>query len=312
MIVTKVSVIGAGNVGATVAQSIVDKDLADVVLVDIVKGIPQGKGLDMGEGAPIEGYDSSIKGTNRYNDIKNSDIVVITAGLPRKPGMSRDELLEKNAGIIKHVAQNIKKYAKDAVVIVVTNPLDSMVYLTYKVTGFKPNKVMGMAGILDSARFRSFIATELDISVKDIQGLVLGGHGDQMVPLVDYTTVSGIPISKFINKKKMNDIIKRTRKGGGEIVSLLKKGSAFYAPAYSIVQMIDAILNERNRLLPVSAYLNGQYGQKDIFLGVPAILGKNGIKKIIELKLPSKEKALLKESAKHVKSNLSKVKRFIR
>lgn len=307
----KVTVIGAGHVGATTAAKIIDKDLADVVLLDVVKGFAQGEALDLNERSPLEGVDSRIKGTNNYKDINDSDIVIITAGFPRQPGMSRDELLEKNATIIKNVAVNIKKYAPNAIVIVVTNPLDSMVYLTYKVTGFKHNKIMGMAGILDSARLRTFISAEIGISVKDIDGLVLGGHGDSMVPVIEYTTVSGVPISQFIPKKRIKEIVERTKQGGSEIVALLKKGSAYYAPASSVTQMVDSILNNRNRLLPVCAYLNGEYNQKGIFLGVPVILGRNGVKKVIQIKLSAEEKKLLNASAKHVKLNVTKVKKYM-
>ncbi len=293
----KVSVIGSGNVGATTALMIAEKELADVVLVDIIEGVPQGKGLDMAESAPIDGFDSKVYGTNDYAEIRGSDIVVVTAGLPRKPGMSRLDLLQKNADIIKEISQNIAKYAPASVIIMVTNPVDIMTYHAWKTTGFPKNRVVGQAGVLDSARFATFIAMELDISVEDISAMVLGGHGDEMVPLPRYTTVSGIPITELLSTEIIEKLIERTRKGGAEIVDLLKTGSAFYAPASAITQMVETILKDKKRILPCSAYLNGEYGIYDVYVGVPVKLGINGVEEIIELKLTSSELGSLQNSA---------------
>jgi malate dehydrogenase len=303
----KIAVIGAGFVGASVAQKIVEKNLSDVILVDIIKDYPQGVSLDINESSHPTGFDCKIKGTNNYSDIKNSDIVIVTAGLPRKPGMSRDDLIQKNANIIKDISLKIKEYARDAIVIVVTNPLDAMVYVTYKTTGFKHNKVIGMAGVLDSARLSYFIAEEFDVSIKDVSCMVLGGHGDSMVPIMNKTTVKGKPISELLDKEKIDELIKRTQNGGGEVVELLKTRSASIAPAASVVRMVESIINEDEKVLPVCAYLNGEYGYKNIFLGVPVILGKQGVKKIVEIDLNDKEKELLDISAKHVEENIKKV-----
>ena len=301
----KVSVIGAGNVGATAAHLVAQKELADVVLVDIVEGVPQGKALDMAEAAPIGRFDAKIIGTNDYAEISGSDIVVITAGLPRKPGMDRLDLLHKNAKIIEEVSKNIAKYAPDTVVIMVTNPVDVMTYHSWKVTGFPENRVMGQAGVLDSARFAAFIAMELDVSVEDISAMVLGGHGDEMVPLSRFTTVSGIPITELLPTETIDRLIQRTRKGGSEIVGLLKTGSAFYAPATAVTRMVEAILKDKKRILPCSAHLKGEYGIENVYIGVPVKLGADGIEEIIELKLTEYERTALHDSARVYKKGIS-------
>lgn len=304
----KVSVVGAGHVGATVARNVAELEVAkEVFLVDIVDGLPQGKALDLWESAPIRGFDSQLVGTNDYKDTKDSDLVVITAGVPRKPGMSRDDLLMTNYNIVKSVTEEVAKNSPNAIIIVVSNPLDVMAYTAMKVSGFESHRVVGMAGILDTARYRSFIALEANVSVKDIQAMVLGGHGDDMVPLPHFTTISGIPVSHFIPKEKLDAIIKRTRGGGGEIVSYLKTGSAYYAPGAAIAQMVEAIAKDSNRILPCSAWLTGQFGIKDTFVGVPVKLGRKGIEEIIELPLTEEELALLKVSADHVKENIDKL-----
>lgn len=300
----KVSVIGAGNVGATTALLIAQRELADVVLTDIVEGIPQGKGLDMTEAAPVGRFDAKVKGTNDYSDISDSDVVVVTAGFPRKPGMSRLDLLQKNAAVVSDVSQNIAEYAPDSIVIMVTNPVDVMTYHAWKITGFPCSRVVGQAGVLDSARFAAFIAMELDVSVEDISAMVLGGHGDEMVPLPRYTTVSGISITELLPSETIDRLIERTRKGGSEIVGLLKTGSAFYAPAAAITQMVEAILKDKKRILPCSAHLDGEYGIDDIYIGVPAKLGTNGVEEIIELKLTDAELASLQASAKVYKEGI--------
>ena len=302
----KVSVIGAGHVGATVAQRVAEKKLAtEVVLVDIVDGIPQGKALDMWESSPIEGFDAKVIGTNGYEETANSDVVVVTAGLARKPGMSRDDLRDKNAGIIKSVTEQIVKYSPQTKIIMVTNPLDVMTYVAYKVSGFEPNRVFGQAGILDTARYRTFLSMEIGISVRDIQAMVLGGHGDDMVPLVSYTTVSGIPITQMVAKDRLEAIIQRTRQGGGEIVKYLKTGSAYYAPSAAAVEMVEAVIHDAKRLLPCSAWLTGQFGISDTYAGVPVILGKNGVEKIVEIDLTNEEREMLLASANHVKQNIA-------
>jgi malate dehydrogenase len=303
----KISVIGAGNVGASVAQYLAEANLADVVMVDIIEGMPQGKGLDLTQAGPIRGYNCNVTGSNKYSDIKGSDMVIMTAGLPRKPGMSREDLLNKNADIIKTAAQNIKKYAPKSFVVVVSNPLDIMTYHMRKVTGFPANRVCGQAGVLDSTRFRAFVAMELGMAPTDIQAIVLGGHGDTMVPLPRYTTVAGIPIGELIPKKRINEIAERTRMGGGEIVKLLKTGSAYYAPAAATVQMARSILLDEKKVLPASAYLTGQYGIKDIYIGVPVVLGAKGVEKILELKLTKKEMGDLQASAKKYKGVLKEI-----
>lgn len=293
----KVTVVGAGNVGATVAQRLADKQLGDVVLIDIVDGIPQGKGLDLFESGPVEGYDVTVQGTNDYADTANSDLVVITAGFPRKPGMSRDDLLKKNYEIVKSTVKQVVKHSPNCILIIVTNPLDAMVQTGFRVSGFPKNRVIGMAGILDSARYRSFIAEALDVSVQNVDGFVLGGHGDTMVPVPRYTTVAGIPITELMPADQLNQIIERTRKGGGEIVGLLKTGSAFYAPSSAVVEMVDAIFNDRKKILPCAAFLEGEYGIKGLYVGVPVKLGARGVEKIIEIKLTPEEQAGLEKSA---------------
>jgi malate dehydrogenase len=304
----RLSIIGAGFVGATAAHWAAEKELGDIVLVDILEGIPQGKALDLFEASPIEGFDSKIIGTNGYEETKDSDVVVITSGVPRKPGMSREDLLEINRKIIESVVAQVVEKSPKAILIMVTNPLDTITYLAYKKSGFPKERVMGMAGILDTARFRAFIAMELGISVEDIQALLLGGHGDEMVPLPRYTTVSGIPLSQLLPKETIDRLVDRTRKGGGEIVNLLKTGSAFYAPSAGIVQMAEAILKDKKRILPCCVYLNGEYGLKDICFGVPVKLGARGVESIIELQLTGEEKALVAKSAEGVKKSIAELK----
>jgi malate dehydrogenase len=308
MCVSKITVVGAGNVGASVANLLADKELANrIILVDILEGIPQGKGLDMSEASPVERYDTRVIGSNGYDEIEGSGIVIMTAGIARKPGMSRDDLQSTNANIVKDVMLKVKEKAPDAIIIMVTNPLDVMTYLALKVTGFKPNKVFGMAGILDTARFRYFISEALDVSVKDIQAMVLGGHGDTMVPLLSYTTIAGIPITDLLPKDKLDSIVQRTRDGGAEIVKYLKTGSAYYAPAAAVVEMVSSIIKDSKRILPCAAYLNGEYGFNDTYLGVPVKLGKNGIEQILEVKLTAEEKSMLQKSADAVKEGISKL-----
>ena len=303
----KVSVIGAGNVGASVAQYMAEANLASVVMIDIIEGMPQGKALDLTQAGPIRNYNCMVIGSNDYKDIKDSDLVIMTAGLARKPGMSREDLLNMNAEIVGTAAKNIKKYAPKAYVIVVSNPLDIMTYHMWKVTGFPKNRVCGQAGILDSTRFRAFVAMELGVAMRDVQAMVLGGHGDTMVPLPSYTTVGGIPIKELIDAPRIKEISERTRFGGGEIVKLLKTGSAYYAPAAASVEMARSILCDEKRVVPCSCYLDGQYGIKDIYIGVPAILGGNGVEKVIELKLSKKELADLQASAKNYKGVLAEI-----
>src|ERR1017187_2189095 len=297
----KVTVIGAGNVGATLAHRIVDKQLADVVLIDILEGVPQGKGLDLLEAGPIEGYDVKIKGTNDYKDTANSDIVVMTAGFPRKPGMSRDDLLKANYEVVKTAIEQAAKHSPNAILIVVTNPLDAMVQTAFRVSGFPKNRVIGMAGVLDSARYRTFLAEALNVSVQDVAGLVLGGHGDTMVPVPSYTTVAGVPVSQLMPKEQLDRIIDRTRKGGAEIVNLLKTGSAYYAPSAAVVEMVEAILKDKKKILPCAAYLEGEYGIKGLYVGVPVKLGARGVEQIIEIKLTPEEKAAFDKSAASVR-----------
>ena len=307
--VNKITVVGAGNVGATTAQRIAEKELArSVVMVDIADGIPQGKGLDQWESAPIELFDSRVTGTTGYEETAGSDIVVITAGIPRKPGMSRDDLLNTNAGIVGSCAAEVAKTSPNAIIIVVSNPLDVMCYVAMKVSGFPRERVLGMAGILDTARFRSFIAEKLDVSVRDIQAMVLGGHGDTMVPLISYTSISGIPITQFLSKEELEPLVVRARNGGGEIVKYLKTGSAYYAPSSGAVQMVEAIVNDQKRILPCSAWLEGEYGMTGLFLGVPVKLGRKGMEQIVEIALTADEKAALAKSADAVREPMSVVK----
>jgi malate dehydrogenase len=299
----KISVIGGGFTGATTAFLLAQKELGDVVLVDIpqMENPTKGKALDMLEASPVQGFDANIIGTSDYANTADSDIVVVTAGIARKPGMSRDDLVQTNQKIMKSVAQEIVKYSPNAFVIVLTNPVDAMTYTIFKETGFPKNRVIGQSGVLDTARFRTFIAQELNLSVKDITGFVLGGHGDDMVPLIRYSYAGGIPLEKLIPKDRLDAIVERTRKGGGEIVNLLGNGSAYYAPAASLVEMCEAILKDQKRVLPAIAYLEGEYGYEGIYLGVPTILGGNGIEKVIELELTEEEKAALDKSAESVR-----------
>jgi malate dehydrogenase len=304
--VNKITVVGAGNVGATTAQRIAEKSLGrTVVMVDVVEGIPQGKGLDQWESAPIEGFDSRVIGTNDYAATAGSDIVVITAGIARKPGMTRDDLLNTNAGIVKSVSEQVKATSPDAIVIVVSNPLDVMCYVAKQVTGFPRERVIGMAGVLDTARYRSFLAEALDVSVRDIQAMVLGGHGDTMVPLISYTTVSGIPVTQLMPREQLDAIVQRARDGGAEIVKHLKTGSAYYAPSAGAVEMVEAIVLDRKRILPCAAWLEGEYGLSGLFLGVPCKLGRRGLEKVLEIELTADERAALERSAQAVREPMS-------
>ena len=298
----KITVVGAGNVGATAAQRLAEKELArEIVLIDVVEGVPQGKGLDQWESAPVEGFDSRVIGTNGYEDSAGSGIFIVTAGIARKPGMSRDDLLNTNAKIVREVSENIARVAPDAIIIVVSNPLDVMCYVAKRASGFPRERVIGMAGVLDTARYRSFLALELDVSVEDIQAMVLGGHGDTMVPLISYTTVSGIPVTQLISPERLEEIVQRTRSGGAEIVQYLKTGSAYYAPSSGAVQMAEAIVKDKKRILPCAAWLEGEYGMEGLFLGVPCKLGRNGLEKILEVELTPDERAALEKSAEAVR-----------
>jgi malate dehydrogenase len=303
----KVTVIGAGNVGATTAQQIIETGLADVVLVDIVEGLPQGKALDLLEAAPVAGYDVRITGTNDYADTAHSKIIVVTSGLARQPGMSRDDLMARNAGIVESVVKQAAPLSPGAIIIVVTNPLDAMCHVALKASGFPPERVIGMAGVLDSARFRAFIAEELQVSVRDIRAFVLGGHGDTMVPLPRYSTVGGVPMTELMSAERVEALVERTRNGGAEVVALLKTGSAYYAPAASVVEMIEAILRDRRRVLPCAAYLGGEYGVSDLYMGVPIVLGNGGVEKIIEISLTDDERAAFDRSADSVRELLGKL-----
>ncbi|MBC7197195.1 MAG: malate dehydrogenase [Deferribacterales bacterium] len=315
----KIGLVGGGQIGGVLAQLSAFKELGDVVMYDIVEDMPQGKTLDIAEAAKIDGFDVKVTGTNDYKDLEGSDIIIVTAGLPRKPGMSRDDLLTTNAKIIKTVAENIKQYAPDAYVIVISNPLDAMVTLMKEVTGFPANRVFGQAGVLDSSRFATFIAWELGVSVKDVNALVLGGHGDTMVPLIRYANVNGCPVMELLERKYndkakarevMNAMVERTKQAGGEVVKLLKTGSAFYSPASAAIQMTEAVLKDEKRVLPVCAYLNGEYGVKDFYVGVPVVLGGNGVEKIIELSLNEEEQAMFDNSVKAVKNLIEDMKRL--
>jgi malate dehydrogenase len=303
----KISVIGAGNVGATTAQLVVQSGIADVVLFDIVAGLPQGKALDMAEACPLWNSSSSVKGTNNYADTSESDIIVITAGLARKPGMSRNDLLHANADILRAVCVEVAKYSPHAIVIVVTNPMDVMAQLAWKTTEFSCKRVMGMGGVLDASRLAAFLSWELNVSPEDIEALVLGGHGDDMVPLPRFTTVKGIPLTELLPKRRIESLIGRTRNGGAEIVAFLKSGSAYYAPAASTFQMIKSVLLDERRMLPCAAFLNGEYGLKDVYMGVPAILGKEGVEKIVEVKLTKEEKTQFRQSCTSVKKLIKKL-----
>ena len=304
--VNTITVVGAGNVGATTAQRIAEKELSRrVVLVDIIEGVPQGKGLDQWQTAPIEGFDSRVIGTNGYEETAGSEIVIITAGIARKPGMSRDDLMNTNAGIVKGVSEQVAKSSPNAIVIVVSNPLDVMCHVAKKVTGFPRERVLGMAGVLDTARYRAFLAEALDVSVRDIQAMVLGGHGDTMVPLINYTSVSGIPITQLMPRDQLDKIVARARTGGAEIVSLLKTGSAYYAPSAAAVQMAEAIVNDQKRILPCSVWLEGEYGQSGLFLGVPCKLGRRGLEGVVEVVLSAEEREALARSADAVREPMA-------
>ena len=312
----KISLIGAGNIGGTLAHLLALKKLGNITLIDVVTGMPQGKALDLSQSSAVEGFTGSIEGTNDFSKMKGSDVIIITAGLPRKPGLSRDDLLEINGKIIKKIALDIKKYAPKAFVICITNPLDAMVYVLQKYSKLPKNMCVGMAGVLDSSRMKYFLSDALKVSVNDVETFVLGGHGDDMVPLINYTTIGGVPLIDFIKLKKfpyskIEKIVDRTRMGGGEIVKLLKNGSAFYAPASSAIQMAEAFLLNQKKLLPCAAYINGQYGLKNMYMGVPTIIGNKGIEKIIEVKLTAKEKLMLKKSVKSVQGLVSAVDKLL-
>jgi malate dehydrogenase len=305
----KITVVGAGNVGATAAQRLAEKELArQVVLIDIVEGVPQGKGLDQWESAPIEGFDSRVIGTNGYEEAAGSGIFIVTAGIARKPGMSRDDLLNTNAKIVRDVCENIKRVAPESIIIMVSNPLDVMCYVAKEASGFPRERVIGMAGVLDTARYRSFLAMEMDVSVEDIQAMVLGGHGDTMVPLVSYTSVSGIPVTQLIDRERLDAIVQRTRGGGAEIVQFLKTGSAYYAPSAAAVQMAEAIVKDKKRILPCSAWLEGEYGMEGLYLGVPCKLGRAGLEQILEVELTDDERQALEASAEAVREPMAVVK----
>jgi malate dehydrogenase len=304
----KVTVVGAGNVGASVAQYTAEKELADAVLVDVIEGVPQGKALDLLEAGPIHRYDCRLVGSNGYDETASSDIVVVTAGFPRKPGMTRDDLLFKNAEVIREVTTQVATRSPNSILIMVTNPLDAMVQLAWKVSGFPTQRVMGMAGILDSARFRTFIALELGVSVENVTAFVLGGHGDAMVPLPRYSTVAGIPITELLPKERIDGIVQRTRDGGAEIVNLLKVGGAYYAPGAAVVEMIEAILKDKKKILPCAAYLDGQYGVKGLYVGIPVKLGRGGVEQVIEIKLTPEEQTAFKKSVSAVRELVEKLK----
>lgn len=304
----KITMVGAGNVGATAVQHIAQKELCEeLVLIDILEGLPQGKGLDMWETAPLLGSDTRVEGSNDMAAMKDSDLVLITAGLARKPGMSRSDLLDKNAAIMRSIVENIVKSAPNAIIMVVTNPLDVMTYLAYRISGFGRERVIGMAGVLDSARLRSFVAMELGVSVKDIQALVLGGHGDSMVPLIRYTTVAGIPVTQLMDEETISKIVERTRKAGGEIVGLLKTGSAYYSPGASLAEMVEAVVKNKKRVLPCAVILDGEYGLTDMCAGVPVLLGSNGVEKILEISLEPAELELLTQSAEDVRKDIERL-----
>ena len=312
----KISLIGAGNIGGTLAHLAAIKKLGDINLIDVVDGMPQGKALDLSQSSAVEGFTSKISGTNDFSQMKNSDVIIITAGLPRQPGMSRDDLLETNGKIIKKIAHDIKKYSPKAFVICITNPLDAMVYVLQKYSKLPKNMCVGMAGVLDSSRMKYFLSDALNVSINDVETFVLGGHGDDMVPLVNYTTIGGIPLMEYIKMKKIpiskiQKILDRTRMGGGEIVKLLKRGSAFYAPASSAIQMAEAFLQNQKKLLPCAAFINGQYGLKNMYMGVPTLIGSKGVEKIIEVKLSASEKSMLKKSVKSVQGLVTAVDKLL-
>ena len=312
----KISLIGAGNIGGTLAHLAAIKKLGDINLIDVVDGMPQGKALDLSQSSAVEGFTSEISGTNDFSQMKNSDVIIITAGLPRQPGMSRDDLLETNGKIIKKIALDIKKYSPKAFVICITNPLDAMVYVLQKYSKLPKNMCVGMAGVLDSSRMKYFLSDALNVSINDVETFVLGGHGDDMVPLINYTTIGGIPLMEYIKMKKIpmskiQKIVDRTRMGGGEIVKLLKRGSAFYAPASSAIQMAEAFLQNQKKLLPCAAFINGQYGLKNMYMGVPTLIGSKGVEKIIEVKLSASEKSMLKKSVKSVQGLVTAVDKLL-
>ena len=304
----KVTIVGAGNVGAHAAVWAGIKELGDIVLIDVVEGVPQGKGLDLMEASPIEGFDSAISGTNDYKDTANSAVVIITAGIARKPGMSRSDLINTNTGIVKGVTEQIIKYSPNAIIIVVTNPLDVMVYVAWKVSGFPTNRVIGLSGALDAARLKAFIAMELNVSVEDVSAMVIGGHADEMVPLPRYSTVSGIPIPQLIKKERIDAIMERTKKAGGEIVGLLQTGSAFYAPSAAVIEMAESIIRDKKRIIPCAAYCEGKYGVNGIFVGVPVKLGSNGVEEIIEIELNKEEKAQFDNSVSAIRKLIEEIK----
>ena len=306
----KISIIGAGNVGATCAHWAASKELGDIVLVDVpqVEGMPQGKALDLYESSPIEGFDAKITGTTTYEPTANSDVVIVTAGVARKPGMSRDDLININTGIVKSVAASVAQYSPNAVMIVVSNPLDAMVYVAWKASGFPTKRIVGQAGVLDTARYRSFLAAEIGCSVEDVQALLLGGHGDDMVPLLRYTFAGGIPITQLVKKERLDEIVKRARNGGAEIVQLLKTGSAYYAPAAATIQMAESIIKDKKRILPCAAYCEKEYGIGGYFVGVPCVLGTAGVEKVIEIELDDAERRMLQTSVDHVKELVKAVK----
>lgn len=304
----KITIVGAGFVGSTAAHWIAAKELGDIVLIDIVEGIPQGKGLDLLESSLIEGFDLHITGTNDYADTANSDVIVVTSGAPRKPGMSREDLIKINANITSDCISKAAPLSPNAVIIMVNNPLDTMAYLAKQVSGFPKNRVVGQAGVLDSARYRTFIAQEAGVSVEDVQAMLMGGHGDEMVPLPRFTTIGGIPVTEFISQDRLNAIVDRARKGGGEIVNLLKTGSAYYAPSAATVQMVEAVLRDKKRVIPCAAYLDGEYGLSDMYFGVPVVLGAGGVEKVLELPLNADEMAQVQKSAEAVKSSTEALK----
>jgi malate dehydrogenase len=309
---SKITVVGAGNVGATLVQRLAERDYADIVMVDIVEGLPQGKALDLRESGPILGHDSYVTGTNSYRETTGSDVCIITSGLPRKPGMSRDDLIETNMRIVREVTEKLVKASPKTILIVVSNPLDAMCHVAIKASGFPRERVIGMAGVLDTARFRSFIAEELKVSVKDVDAYVLGGHGDTMVPLTRYTTVAGVPVEKLIPKPRLSEIVQRARDGGAEVVALLKTGSAFYAPSAAVAEMVDSIILDKKRILPCAAQLNGEYGYKGLFIGVPCKLGSKGLEEVMQLELTAAEKKALDQSAAAVKELVGVVDRAMK
>jgi len=303
----KIALIGGGNIGGVLAQEAAYRELGDVVIFDVVEGLPQGKALDMAEGAPVKGADAAIRGTNDYTDIAGADVVIITAGLARKPGMSRDDLLKTNLAIMKQVAENVKRHAPKAFVIVVSNPLDAMVYTFKEISGFPKNRVVGMAGVLDSARFRAFVAWELSVSVQDVTALVLGGHGDTMVPLIRYCTVAGVPVSQLLPKDKIDAIVERTKGAGGEVVALLKTGSAFVSPALSAIEMAEAFLKDKKRVLACACLLDGEYGVSGVYVGVPCVIGAGGVERVIEVEMDADERKLFDASVEHVRSLVEQI-----